>query len=225
MKGYRKVPEAAGTLEGIKEKIVSGDFTRRLKSLIGIHKDNNVSQPSFQALFGHYRRVLESSNRAVGIISDMNKRLSADSPADMTYVKNSYQELYFTVESAMENFDVFTHYRYMSLHGVLSRIDTRINLIINGVISGDLPERAHSSSAEFIKAGIRDKEKNILGHVAPLNLVDPMFDDFTPEGCTTIHDIIRFMHVMSVRQLAQSSAENRRPEYESFTSALLGGTR
>ena len=33
-----------------------------------------------------------------------------------------------------------------------------------------------------------------LGHVTPLNLVDPQSGDFRPEACRTFHDITRFSH-------------------------------
>ncbi|MDL1967759.1 MAG: pyruvate, water dikinase [Deltaproteobacteria bacterium] len=42
---------------------------------------------------------------------------------------------------------------------------------------------------------------NVLKYIAPLNLADPDASDFTPEGCRTIHDIIRFAHEMSLHEL------------------------
>ena len=42
---------------------------------------------------------------------------------------------------------------------------------------------------------------NVLKYIAPLNLTDPDASDFTPEGCRTIHDIIRFAHEMSLSEL------------------------
>lgn len=219
MNSYRKVPEADSTLESIINKILPDDFIAYLKSLLGLHKRNNGAQPSFHSVFGCYRKVLDSSNRAVGIISDMNNKLGGDSPADMTYVKNTYSELYLAVDTAMENFDIFTQYKYKNLHEVFNRLNRQISQTIYGVISADLPEHAHSPSAELMTVSTHDKEKYILSFIAPLNLVDPIYDNFTPEGCTTIHDIIRFMHVKSVHQLAKNGAGNQRsvPEYFSPT--------
>ncbi len=42
---------------------------------------------------------------------------------------------------------------------------------------------------------------NVLKYIAPLNLTDPDASNFTPEGCRTIHDIIRFAHEISLREL------------------------
>ncbi|MBW2646164.1 MAG: pyruvate, water dikinase [Deltaproteobacteria bacterium] len=41
----------------------------------------------------------------------------------------------------------------------------------------------------------------VLKYIAPLNLTDPDAQNFTPEGCRTIHDITRFSHEMCLRSL------------------------
>jgi pyruvate, water dikinase len=53
----------------------------------------------------------------------------------------------------------------------------------------------------------------VLRLVAPLNLVDPLRDDFTPEGCRTLHDVLRFVHEKAVTRLiacADFGARSRR---------------
>jgi pyruvate,water dikinase len=40
-----------------------------------------------------------------------------------------------------------------------------------------------------------------LKKIAPLNLLDPNQDNFNPDSCRTIHDIIRFAHEMSMRKM------------------------
>jgi pyruvate,water dikinase len=37
--------------------------------------------------------------------------------------------------------------------------------------------------------------------IIPLNLVDPEQPDFTPEGCRTLHDVIRFVHEIAMRKM------------------------
>jgi len=39
-----------------------------------------------------------------------------------------------------------------------------------------------------------------LKKIAPLNLLDPKQDNFNPDACRTIHDIIRFAHEMAMRK-------------------------
>ncbi|MEW6601341.1 MAG: PEP-utilizing enzyme, partial [Nitrospirota bacterium] len=43
--------------------------------------------------------------------------------------------------------------------------------------------------------------KKILRYINPLNLIDPMLENFTPEGCKTYHDIIRFIHEKAIAEL------------------------
>ncbi len=40
-----------------------------------------------------------------------------------------------------------------------------------------------------------------LKRIAVLNLLDPNSDTFSPEGCQTVHDIIRFAHELSMREM------------------------
>ena len=47
--------------------------------------------------------------------------------------------------------------------------------------------------------------KSVLKRIAPLNLTDPQKDDFRPNGCRTLHDIIRFAHEMSMREMFRIS--------------------
>ena len=43
--------------------------------------------------------------------------------------------------------------------------------------------------------------KSVLKRIAPLNLTDPQKENFSPAGCKTLHDVIRFAHEMSMREM------------------------
>ena len=43
--------------------------------------------------------------------------------------------------------------------------------------------------------------RRILKRVAPLHLIDPQAHDFTPEGCQSVHDMIRLIHEKAVQEL------------------------
>jgi len=42
---------------------------------------------------------------------------------------------------------------------------------------------------------------SIMRHLSTLNLTDPDGDNFTPEGCRSIHDVIRFAHEISLNEM------------------------
>jgi len=49
--------------------------------------------------------------------------------------------------------------------------------------------------------GIFDLLKEVLSHIAPLNLVHPDDPDFIPENCRTFHDITRFVHQHAMKEM------------------------
>lgn len=49
------------------------------------------------------------------------------------------------------------------------------------------------------------RKKYIMRFISPLNLVNPLTDEFTPGKCKTMHDILRFMHEKSVQGLIDAS--------------------
>jgi pyruvate, water dikinase len=49
------------------------------------------------------------------------------------------------------------------------------------------------------------RRRYVLRLIAPLNLVDPLRDDFTPGACRTLHDVLRFIHEKSVARLIDSA--------------------
>ncbi len=54
------------------------------------------------------------------------------------------------------------------------------------------------------------KRRYVLRLIAPLNLVDPMRDEFTPEACRTVHDVLRFIHEKSVASLIEGAGMGAR---------------
>ncbi|MDH3392836.1 MAG: hypothetical protein OEL66_02430, partial [Desulfobulbaceae bacterium] len=52
--------------------------------------------------------------------------------------------------------------------------------------------------------------RRLLQAVSRLNLVDPLMQEFTPQGCKTYHDILRFSHEKAVGQLVEMGRDERR---------------
>ncbi len=49
------------------------------------------------------------------------------------------------------------------------------------------------------------RKRYILRYISPLNLIDPLMDNFRPDGCRTMHDILRFIHEKSVVELVDKA--------------------
>ncbi|MBU4264007.1 MAG: hypothetical protein KKC76_19305 [Proteobacteria bacterium] len=47
------------------------------------------------------------------------------------------------------------------------------------------------------------RQKYIMRHIAPLNLVNPLEQEFSPEKCQTVHDLVRFLHEKAVQALVE----------------------
>ncbi|MGV1100537.1 PEP/pyruvate-binding domain-containing protein [Thiovibrio sp. JS02] len=51
--------------------------------------------------------------------------------------------------------------------------------------------------------------RRILHEVSRLNLVDPLMQNFRPEGCRTFHDVLRFIHETAVLDLVEIGRDER----------------
>jgi len=66
-------------------------------------------------------------------------------------------------------------------------------------------ERARNDSIKMEELLEFRKKRYLLRYIAPLNLVDPLRDEFTPQACKTMHDILRFIHEKSVAELIETA--------------------
>ena len=69
-----------------------------------------------------------------------------------------------------------------------------------GIVQG-LLRQERLTSAKLRELYEFRRQKYIMRHIAPLNLVNPLEQEFSQEGCKTVHDLIRFMHEKSVQAL------------------------
>ncbi|MGD0282370.1 MAG: PEP/pyruvate-binding domain-containing protein [Dissulfurispiraceae bacterium] len=69
----------------------------------------------------------------------------------------------------------------------------------------DVLEQARSGLASMEDVYEFRKKRYILRYISPLNLIDPLIDSFTPEGCKTMHDILRFIHEKAVMELIDNA--------------------
>jgi len=81
-------------------------------------------------------------------------------------------------------------------------VDADSNVVYRGQID-ELLHRHLMRSSTFEDTNEFRMLRRILRRVAPLNLRDPHSRDFTAEGCSTYHDVIRFAHEKAVQELAE----------------------
>ncbi|MBF0558915.1 MAG: hypothetical protein HQL08_09055 [Nitrospirae bacterium] len=76
--------------------------------------------------------------------------------------------------------------------------------VYDGILR-DVVEQARRSLAAMEDVYEYRKKRYVLRYISPLNLVDPLLEKFSPEGCKTMHDILRFIHEKSVMELIDNA--------------------
>ena len=59
----------------------------------------------------------------------------------------------------------------------------------------------HKTKNLFIDRPVHRRLRTVLDHIAPLNLTDPRSPSFSPQGCQSYHDLIRFTHELAVKEM------------------------
>jgi pyruvate,water dikinase len=79
-------------------------------------------------------------------------------------------------------------------------VDANYNNIYAGIIT-ELLEPRQSKMNDLADSPVFRTLNAVLKKVVPLNLINPQSETFAPEGCRTIHDIVRFAHEFSMREM------------------------
>ncbi len=100
----------------------------------------------------------------------------------------------------------------ISAQPVLSRIApgtvVTVDAFTGRVYEGRVPEllaAVKKDEAHMKGTPVYEQLQRIAKHVIPLNLVNPSAPEFTPAGCTTLHDLARFCHELSYKEMFQIS--------------------
>ncbi|RQD60263.1 PEP/pyruvate-binding domain-containing protein [Desulfonatronovibrio magnus] len=78
-------------------------------------------------------------------------------------------------------------------------LDASRRIVFKGRVENILKERPRPNLMKSSPA-YKTVQKT-LKQIVPLKLVDPAAENFTPEGCITLHDIVRFAHEMAMREM------------------------
>ena len=79
-------------------------------------------------------------------------------------------------------------------------MDANYNNVYAGIIT-ELLEPRQSKTNDLADSPVFRTLKAVLQKVVPLNLINPQSESFTPEGCRTLHDIVRFAHEFAMREM------------------------
>jgi len=72
--------------------------------------------------------------------------------------------------------------------------------VYQGVVIA-LAENALPTRRHIINSPMHTRLRAVLDKLSPLNLTDPQSLDFTPSGCQTLHDVIRFAHERAMYEM------------------------
>jgi len=72
--------------------------------------------------------------------------------------------------------------------------------IYRGIVE-DLVRGLHQVKRPFFASPAHLRLQRLLDSISPLNLTDTRSPEFAPEGCITVHDIIRFCHEQAMREM------------------------
>jgi pyruvate, water dikinase len=79
-------------------------------------------------------------------------------------------------------------------------VDANFSNVYAGIVA-ELLEPRQSKTSDLDDSPVFRTLKAVLKKVVPLNLINPQSENFTPEGCGTIHDIVRFAHEYAMREM------------------------
>ncbi|RUM87256.1 MAG: hypothetical protein DSZ23_06100 [Thermodesulfatator sp.] len=93
--------------------------------------------------------------------------------------------------------------------GMIVTVDAEDQKIYKGKVKELLAYRNSRAMNVFESRDFR-LLRRFLNAVAPLNLVDPLIEDFKMENCETYHDILRFIHEKAVQELIALGKDEKR---------------
>ncbi len=86
--------------------------------------------------------------------------------------------------------------------GMEITLDTHHRTVYSGKVD-ELINSERAQSMVFEESPEFRLLRRLLKRIASLHLIDPYASDFTPNGCISVHDMIRFIHEKSVQELME----------------------
>ena len=84
-------------------------------------------------VFGLFKEVLQSNNKALEVITDMGEKLDGEYLFDIVYIRQAYANLSKAIDNSIKRFDALTAGRYPRLHDAFDGVNGRVMTAINDV--------------------------------------------------------------------------------------------
>ena len=85
-------------------------------------------------------------------------------------------------------------------HGTLVTLDADSAIVYQGLDEARPAPRA-LAGRPFLDSPVSRRLRDLLDTLSPLSLTDPQSPSFSPQGCRTIHDLIRFTHELAMKEM------------------------
>lgn len=89
--------------------------------------------------------------------------------------------------------------------GIIITVDAYAGRVYEGEIKELLKADSKTKDAHMTGTPVYEQLRLIAKHIVPLNLTNPAAPEFAPEYCTTLHDLARFCHELSYKEMFQIS--------------------
>jgi pyruvate,water dikinase len=88
-------------------------------------------------------------------------------------------------------------------HGKEITVDASKRIVYSGVVEPLLMEKQVVNPMKG--SPIYKKVQSVLKKISPLSLTDPRKENFSPSGCQTLHDLLRFTHESAMQEMFRFS--------------------
>ncbi|MCX8027790.1 MAG: PEP-utilizing enzyme, partial [Thermodesulfovibrionales bacterium] len=105
-------------------------------------------------------------------------------------------------------------------HGQTITLWAEKGIVYEGIVERLLKDAIPTKKMIF-QSTVHKRMREVLDQISPLNLVDAHSDDFTPQNAISFHDIIRYTHEMSVRDMFGISTQKRSEAFKLNTNLPL----
>lgn len=85
--------------------------------------------------------------------------------------------------------------------GMEVTVDAFSGLVYEGKAEELLPLRLSIEPVRLLDTPVHTLLRQVTRHILPLNLTDPSSAQFSPSGCKTVHDVMRFVHEKSYQEM------------------------